>query len=310
MASEAKPIVVPDRRKWLVLIAVSIGTFMATLDSSIVNIALPQIQSAFGVQLPTVEWVVVTYLLIRGALLLPFGRLGEVVGYKRVYVTGFVIFSIASGLCGISSGIWMLVGFRALQAFGGAMLSSMGPAIVTGTFGSGERGKALGLNSVSVSIGLSVGPTLGGILTQYGSWHWIFFVNVPIGVVAIFWAMRVLTNEAGGRRQSFDLLGAFLSFCALLALLLALVQGEAWGWLSVPIVALIVLFAVLGTGFVMAELRLKVPMLDLEMFKNRVFSAGNAALLISFAGSFMPHFSSPSFWSRGRASRHCGPVSC
>ncbi|HLI52269.1 MAG TPA: MFS transporter, partial [Thermomicrobiaceae bacterium] len=181
LVETAKPVIVPGRQKWLVLIAVSIGTFMATLDGSIVNISLPKIQEAFGVNLSTIEWVVVTYLLIRGALMLPFGRLGEMIGYKRVYITGFIIFTSASALCGISQSVWMLVGFRALQAFGGAMLSAIGPAIVTYTFGSGERGKALGLNSISVSIGLSIGPTVGGILTEYGSWRWIFWVNIPVG---------------------------------------------------------------------------------------------------------------------------------
>ncbi|HEX5499153.1 MAG TPA: MFS transporter, partial [Thermomicrobiales bacterium] len=156
--------IVAGRHKWLVLSAVSLGTFMATLDGSIVNISLPTIQAAFGVDLSTVEWIVVAYLLILGTLLLPFGRLGDMVGYKLVYIGGFALFTLASALCGASQTIWMLVGFRALQAVGGAMLQAMGPAIVTRTFGSRERGKALGLNSVSVSIGLSAGPTLGGML--------------------------------------------------------------------------------------------------------------------------------------------------
>ena len=300
LVETAKPVIVPGRQKWLVLIAVSIGTFMATLDGSIVNISLPKIQEAFGVNLSTIEWVVVTYLLIRGALMLPFGRLGEMIGYKRVYITGFIIFTSASALCGISQSVWMLVGFRALQAFGGAMLSAIGPAIVTYTFGSGERGKALGLNSISVSIGLSIGPTVGGILTEYGSWRWIFWVNIPVGIIATLWAMRVLENQVRGARQSFDLLGAFLSFTALFSLLLALVQGQSWGWVTAPIIALIVLFAVLGTFFILTELHVKMPMLDLQLFKNWTFSAGNATLLISFAGSFIASFLLPFFLEQGQ----------
>lgn len=297
---EVKPVIVAGRQKWLVLIAVSIGTFMATLDGSIVNIALPTIQEDFGVHLSTIEWVVVTYLLIRGALMLPFGRLGEMIGYKRVYIGGFIVFTGASALCGISQDVWMLVGFRGLQAFGGAALAAIGPAIVTHTFGTGERGKALGLNSISVSIGLSIGPAVGGILTEYGSWRWIFWVNIPVGIVATLWAMRVLSNQIRNPHQTFDLVGAFLSFSALFALLLALVQGEAWGWVTAPIIVLIVLFAVLGTFFILTELRVRMPMLDLQLFKNRTFSAGNATLLISFAGSFIASFLLPFFLEQGQ----------
>src|SRR5581483_6158888 len=182
---------------------------------SIVNISLPTIQAAFGVDLSIVEWIVVAYLLVLGTLLLPFGRLGDMVGYKKVYIGGFALFTLASALCGASQSVWMLVGFRALQAVGGAMLQAMGPAIVTRTFGARERGTALGLNSVSVSLGLSAGPTLGGVLTQFASWRWIFYINVPIGIVAILWAWRVLERESGGVQQTFDIPGAALSFSGL-----------------------------------------------------------------------------------------------
>jgi len=298
--SDSQPDIVPGRHKWLVLSTVSVGTFMATLDASIVNISLPTIQQHFGVSLSTVEWVVVAYLLTLGTLLLPFGRLGDLVGYKRVYLSGFALFTVASGLCGASLTIWMLVGFRMLQAVGGAMLQAMGPAIVTRTFGARERGRALGLNAISVSLGLTIGPTLGGVLTEFASWRWIFYINLPVGIFAILWAWRVLKPEGSRGRQTFDIPGAALSFGALLALLLALIEGQRWGWGSAEVIGLLLTAAVLGTAFVVVELHQRQPMLDLRLFRIRSFWAGNLSLLIIFAGLFTATFLMPFFLQQGQ----------
>ncbi len=294
------PDITPGRHKWLVLSAVSLGTFMATLDGSIVNISLPKIQQAFGVNLSAVEWIVVAYLLVIGALLLPFGRLGDIVGYKWVYLSGFTLFAGASALCGSSQSVWILVGFRALQGIGAAMLQAMGPAIVTHTFGSRERGKALGLNSVSVSIGLSLGPALGGLLTEFGSWRWIFFVNVPVGVIAIFWAWRVLDNERRDVRQQFDPAGAILASGGLFSLLLGLIQGASWGWTSPAVIFLFASSVVLMSAFAWVELHSNHPMLDLRLFRIRPFTAGNTSLLIAFAGLFVATFLLPFLLERGQ----------
>jgi EmrB/QacA subfamily drug resistance transporter len=299
-ATAERPDITPGRHKWFVLSTVSVGTFMATLDGSIVNISLPKIQEAFGVNLSAIEWIVVAYLLVVGALLLPFGRLGDIIGYKRVYLVGFAIFAGASALCGSSNSVWMLVGFRSLQGIGAAMLQAMGPAIVTHTFGAKERGMALGLNSVSVSIGLSIGPALGGLLTEYGSWRAIFYVNVPVGIFAILWAWRILGSERGESRQRFDFRGAILSSGGLFALLLALIQGEDWGWSSATVLALLGMSVVLISAFVFAELRSSHPMLDLRLFKIRPFSAGNISLLIAFAGLFIATFLMPFFLEQGQ----------
>ncbi len=294
------PGITPGRHKWLVLSSVSVGTFMATLDGSIVNISLPKIQQAFGVNLSSVEWIVVAYLLVVGALLLPFGRVGDIIGYKWVYLAGFTLFAGASALCGISQSVWMLVGFRSLQGIGAAMLQAMGPAIVTRTFGSQERGKALGLNSVSVSIGLSVGPALGGVLTEFGSWRWIFFVNVPVGIFAIIWAWRVLVNERRDVSQQFDPFGAVLASAGLFTLLLGLIQGESWGWTSPIVIGLFVASVLLMSTFAWVELHSPHPMLDLRLFKIRPFSAGNVSLLIAFAGLFVATFLLPFLLERGQ----------
>jgi EmrB/QacA subfamily drug resistance transporter len=288
-----------DRRRWLVLSAVSVGTFMATLDGSIVNIALPSIGQAFGIDLATVEWVVVAYLLVVGSLLLPFGRLGEVLSFRRVYLVGFAIFTVASALCGASPGPGALIAARAVQGVGAAMIMAMGPAIIARTFGPGERGKALGLNAVSVAIGLSLGPTLGGLLTELGTWRAIFFVNVPVGIFAIAWAARVLPAEVAGRRQSFDIPGAVLAAGALFAFLLALSQAEPWGWTNPLVIGLLALSVVLGAAFVAVERRTVAPMMDLGLFGIRAFSAGLAAVIVAFAGLFTATFLLPFLLQEG-----------
>ena len=298
--SDGPPGIVPGRHKWLVLSTVSVGTFMATLDSSIVNISLPTIQQHFGVSLSTVEWVVVAYLLTLGTLLLSVGRLGDMVGYKRVYLGGFALFTLASVLCGASQSIWMLIGFRVLQAVGGTMLQAMGPAITTRTFGSQERGRALGLNAISVSLGLTIGPTLGGVLTEFASWRWIFYINLPVGIFAILWAWRVLEPEGRRARQMFDIPGAALSFGALLALLLALIEGQRWGWGSAQVIGLLLAAAVLGTAFIVVELHHRQPMLDVRLFRIRSFWAGNLSLLIVFSGLFTATFLMPFFLQQGQ----------
>jgi EmrB/QacA subfamily drug resistance transporter len=288
------------QRKWLILTTVSLGSLMATLDGSIVNIALPAIETDFRIDLTTVGWVVVAYLLVVGSLLLPFGRLGEVLSFKRVYLVGFAIFTVGSVLCGASPNELTLVGFRVLQGVGAAMIMSMGPAIVARTFPANERGRALGLNGVSVSVGLSLGPALGGILTQAATWRAIFLINVPIGILAIVWAARVLPAETPGRSQSFDVKGAVLSAVALFSLLLALSDGQNWGWTSPAVLGLLVAFAVFAGAFVMAERRAVQPMIDLALFKIRAFSAGLVSVVIAFAGLFTATFLLPFLLQQGR----------
>jgi EmrB/QacA subfamily drug resistance transporter len=287
-------------RKWLILTSVSLGSLMATLDGSIVNIALPAMQSDFGIDLTTIEWVVVAYLLVVGSLLLPFGRLGEVLTFKRVYLVGFAIFTVASMCCGASPSVAALVAFRLVQGVGAAMIMAMGPAIVARTFPASERGRALGLNGVSVSIGLSLGPALGGILTQAATWRAIFLINVPIGLFAILWAYRVLPAEAPGKGQSFDIRGAAFSGGAVLALLLALSEGQQWGWTSPAIGALIVVFVILGAAFVAVERAAIQPMIDLALFRIRPFTAGLVSVVVAFAGLFTATFLLPFLLQQGR----------
>ncbi|MFN8623352.1 MAG: MFS transporter [Chloroflexota bacterium] len=281
------------QRKWLILTTVSLGSLMATLDGSIINIALPAIQQDFGVDLTTVEWVVVAYLLVVGSLLLPMGRLGEVATFKRVYLAGFAVFTVASVLCGAAPGIAALVLFRVLQGIGAAMIMAMGPAIVARTFGPAERGRALGLNTMSVSLGLTLGPVLGGILTQAATWRAIFLINLPIGIIAIVWAARILPVEKRGGEQSFDLRGAALSGLALFCFLLALSEGDGWGWTSPLTLGLVLTAIVLAAAFVVVERRSVQPLVDLALFRIRPFAAGLASAILAFAGLFTATFLLP-----------------
>ena len=286
-------------RKWLILLAVSLGSFMSTLDGSIVNIALPAIGEDFGLDLQGAGWVVVAYLLVSGSLLLPMGRLGEVLTFKRVYLGGFALFTAASLAGGAAPNAGVLVAARIVQAIGAAGLAAMGPAIVARTFGAQERGRALGLNGVSVSLGLSLGPALGGFLTEAASWRAVFLVNLPVGVLAMLWAGRVLPETERGADPSFDLAGAALSGLTLLALLVALSQGDGWGWTAWPTVVLLISAAGLGGAFVVRERRAAQPLVELALLRIRPFSFGLASVVIAFTGMFTATFLLP--WLLERA---------
>jgi EmrB/QacA subfamily drug resistance transporter len=286
-------------RRWLILSAVSVGTFMATLDGSIVNISLPSIQAAFGIDLSVVEWVSIAYLVVVGSVLLPFGRLGEVITFRRVYLVGFAVFTLASALCAAAPGAGALIAFRIVQGVGAGMLQAMGPAIVARTFGPGERGRALGLNAISVALGLTLGPVLGGVLTELATWRAVFLVNLPVGILAIAWAARVLPDERRSTGQTFDIPGAVLSGTALLTLLLALTQGESLGWTSPVIIALLVTATVTAATFLWQERRTAQPLIDLRLFRIRAFTAGNASVVIAFAGLFTATFLLPFLLERG-----------
>ncbi len=283
------------QRKWLILSAVSLGTLMSTLDGSIVNVALPAIQQDFASDLTTIEWVVVAYLLVIGSLLLPVGRLGEVLTFRRVYLAGFAVFTAGSVLCGAAPNELALIGFRVVQAVGAAMVMAIGPAIVARTFPATERGRALGLTGVSVSVGLTLGPPLGGLLTAVATWRAIFLINLPIGIVAMLWAARVLPAEPEreGEPQTFDLRGAALAGVSFFALLLALSEGQSWGWTSPVTLGLVVLSVVIGGVFVVAERASAQPLIDLALFRIRPFAFGLASVIVAFAGLFTATFLLP-----------------
>jgi EmrB/QacA subfamily drug resistance transporter len=269
-------------RKWYVMAAVAMGVFLATIDGSIVNVALPTLINAFGTDFAVVQWVVLAYLLTVTTLMLSMGRLGDMIGKKPLYTAGFVIFTVGSVLCGLSPTIYWLIGFRVLQAVGAAMLMALGLAIVTEAFPPSERGKALGISGSMVSIGIVVGPVLGGLLIGALSWHWIFFVNLPVGIAGTWMVIRFVPafKPAGGQR--FDLAGALTLFISLMALLMGLTLGQRLGFVEPGTLALLAAWLVFLGIFIAIEWRSRHPMIDLRLFKNRLFDINLITAFITF----------------------------
>jgi len=259
-------------RKWYIMVAVAIGIFMATIDGSIVNVALPTLLEDLNTNLSIIQWVVLAYLLTLSTLLISVGRLADIKGKKRIYTSGYVIFTLGSLFCGLSTNVNWLIASRVTQATGATMIIALGIAIVTEAFPPRELGLALGVTGTMVSIGIVIGPTLGGLLLSITTWHWIFFVNLPLGVLGILLSIRFIpsTRPQGGQR--FDFLGAFAMLVSLLLFLLSLTLGQQYGFTS-PIV-LIMLFSsgLLLCAFVLIEQRSSQPMIDLRLFRNRLLS--------------------------------------
>jgi EmrB/QacA subfamily drug resistance transporter len=269
-------------RKWYVMAAVAMSTFLATIDGSIVNVALPTLVQDLDADFATVQWVVLAYLLTLATLLLSMGRLGDMVGKKPIYTAGFVVFTTGSVLCGLAPTVYWLIAFRVLQAVGAAMTLALGMAIVTEAFPPSERGRALGLNGTIVSIGIVVGPTLGGVILDSLSWNWIFYVNLPVGILGTLMSLRFVPAFKPAGRQRFDFAGAASLLASLLSLLLALTLGQHLGFTDPRVLILFGLFVAVLAAFITIERRSSQPMIDLNLFQNRLFSINLVTGLITF----------------------------
>lgn len=282
-------------QRWKTMTAVGLGTFMAALNASIVNIALPYIGSAFNASLGSTEWVIMSYLLVISSLLLTFGRLGDLYGHRPVYLAGLFLFTVGSALCALAPTILALVACRIFQGFGAGMVMALGPALLTAVFPPQERGKALGLLGTTVAAALALGPTIGGLLLHCLDWRYIFLINIPIGLLALLWSQRVLIR--GHRRQQpFDWGGAVTIFVALGTLLLALSYGQEWGWSSYPVLALLVTAGVGLAFFLWHEGRTPNPMVPLALFQNRIFNAANVSQLLNFIVQYTVVFLLPFYF--------------
>jgi EmrB/QacA subfamily drug resistance transporter len=271
--------------KWMVLLVTTIGSFMAPFDGSIVIIAIPAIASSMMIGLETVVWISIAYLLVLTVLLINAGRLADLRGRKRTYILGFIIFTAGSILSGVSATGSQLVIFRALQGIGAAFVAANSPAIVTESFESWERGKALGINAMAVYVGLTSGPVIGGLLVQSFGWRSIFYVNVPIGILVVtLAAMKLKERKASSSGERFDFPGAVTLSIALASLLAALTLGGSFGWYSSATLALLILTVSAFLLFIYAESRLtRYPIFDLSLFtKNRLFAAANIAALLNY----------------------------
>jgi len=256
-------------RKWFVMSAVAMGIFLGTIDGSIVNVALPTLVSELQTNFAIVQWVVLAYLLTLGTLLLGVGRLADIYGKKPIYVSGFLVFTMGSVLCGLAPTVYWLVGLRVIQAVGAAMIFVLGAAIVTEAFPDNERGKALGITGSIVSLGIISGPVFGGVLIGLFSWHWIFFVNLPIGLLGTWIAWCNVPDTRPSGQQRFDYGGAIMLFIGLLALLLALTLGQEQGFLTTATLGLLLLSLLALIVFLVIEARSAQPMVDLKLFRNR-----------------------------------------
>jgi EmrB/QacA subfamily drug resistance transporter len=269
------------------IFSISLALFMAGLDGTIVNIALPTISEAFSVSTSSVSWVATAYLLVMAGCVLIFGKISDMIGFKKVFLAGFAIFTLGSLACGILPELFgslnWLVGSRIFQAIGGAMMSAIAPAMITAYIPLEQRGRALGIVMTLAALGTAIGPTIGGYLTQYFSWHAIFFINVPVGIGAVLLGARVIPRDNRPTALvGFDASGSALVFVGLASLLFVVSEGESLGWVS-PAILLPALVAVVAlAGFCIHELRRDDPLLDLRLFRQRSFSIPVLLLCLVF----------------------------
>ncbi len=287
--------------KWVVLVLSGTATFMTTLDASIVNIGLPSIGRAFGVPLGgAVEWVIICYLVVTAAVLLTFGRLADMIGRKPLFLAGLAVFTLGSAICGAAPSLGVLIAARGFQGIGGALIFAVNVAMITNAFPAAQRGRALGLNAVLVALGISAGPTIGGIITQQLTWRWIFYVNVPIGIVAFLSASMILTERPQRNRAQFDPVGAVLLAVGLAALTLGLSFGQEWGWTSWRLFVALVLGLAALVAVVPVERHVNAPILDLHLLRSRVFASANASFVLAMLALFAVGFLLPFYFEQLR----------
>lgn len=276
----------PYALKWWIMLSVAMGVFLSTIDSSIVQVALPTLEEELHTSFATVQWVIISYLLVLSSMMLGVARLADMIGKKRIYLAGMAVFTAGSVLCGLAPSVGLLIVFRVLQGVGAVMIQALGTAIITEAFPASERGRALGINGTVVSMGIILGPTLGGLLIGAVGWRAIFLVNLPVGIIGLALVRRFVPDRRPPGGQRFDATGAALMALTLITLSLALTFGPTTGWDSLTILAL---FAGAAAGlviFVAVQARLAQPMMDLTLFRDPLFSAGLITGLIVFiAGS-------------------------
>jgi EmrB/QacA subfamily drug resistance transporter len=300
MTSESAQIVSNSTRNRLVVTAVGVGSLLGSIDGSIVNIALPTVWREFRTDVATAEWVIAIYLLMVCGFLLTFGRIGDMWGQKPVFVWGIATFVASSALCGLAPNVAMLIIFRAVQGLGASMLISNGPGILTTTFPPSQRGKVLGLQVLMIYVGGTIGPTLGGWLTDTFTWRAIFYVNVPIGLAALVLSAKYIPRAVpANKSEPFDLPGAVLFLATFSVLLIALNQGHTYGWTSPHIVRMFAAAVLLLAIFLLIESRTKSPLLDLSLFRVPTFSLSSTSAVCNYYGMFASLFLMPFYLIQG-----------
>ncbi len=283
------------KESWLALIPVSMGLFMVLLDASVLRVALPKISQDFHATMSDVQWISNAYTLTMVALLVLFGRIGDMVRRDRYFIAAMGIFTFSSFLCAQAWNVPSLIVFRALQAVGGAMLSSNVLAIITELFPPGKRGAAMGINSIMTASSFTFGPIIGGWLTTNMSWHWVFYLNVPVGVASIFLALTYLPPLEPKEKLPIDFQGAVLLGIGLSLLTLGITNGQDWGWWSRKTLICFIVSIPYLIAFIERELSCDYPILDLSLFKVRNFSVSVVAISILFFGLSASLFVLPFF---------------
>jgi EmrB/QacA subfamily drug resistance transporter len=275
-----KRFVTEENKKWWTLAAVSVGLFMIMLDNTVVNVALPSMRESLHMTLSELEWVVAGYALTFAAFMLTGGKLADYVGRRLVFMVGLGVFTAASLACGLAPNGGFLIGARVVQGLGGALMNPATLSIITATFPPRERGKAIGIWAGVSAMALAIGPLVGGLLTEHVNWNWIFFINVPVGILGLF-AIPIFIDETKdmSHEQRLDLPGLATSGAGLFALTYAFIEANAYGWESARIVGAFAVAAAMLVAFVLLERHQRVPMLDLSLFRNRTFGGANGAML-------------------------------
>jgi EmrB/QacA subfamily drug resistance transporter len=290
-------------KKWHILIALALGTIMVPINTSIVNVALPFISTGFNTNLMGLDWVITSYLITLIGLVLFFGRLGDMYGHEKVYLSGLIFFIFTSILCSFSPSITSLIISRALQGIGAAMMISVSLGMVKKAFPSYELGKALGIYAVAIAAGLAIGPAIGGILIGFFGWRSIFLPNVPIGILSFIICMFVLERGIG-EKVKWDIAGTLLQFTTLFLTILFLNRLEARSF-DILEIFLILLIIISFSLFIWRELKAENPMIDLSLFKNYTFSAFSLALFFNYIGIYMVIFGLPFYLQKVM---HYGPA--
>ncbi len=307
----------PSVNKWLVMLVVGVGGFMAALNSASLIIILPTLQHDLNTDLINILWVLLSYTLASAVLLLSIGRLADLIGNKRIYLLGYLVFGLGSLLCALATNVWVLIAARFVQGIGGALLISNTSAIITHTFPKRELGRALGVSSLAFSVGTTLGPIVGGILTDAINWHWAFWFNVPIAAIGLFLAARYLHNEVGARKpapagetpalqaptlagtvagaagERFDWIGAIMLAVSLSALLYFVSLGPLYGWGSARMLGALALTIVAAILFIIRQLMTPQPLLQLRLFKNRLFTMANLSASLASMGMIAVLFLMP-----------------
>jgi EmrB/QacA subfamily drug resistance transporter len=277
---------------WVVLVLICFAQFMVILDATIVNVALPSIQSDLHLSEGNLQWIVNAYTLVFGGFLLLGGRAGDLLGRKRLFLIGLVIFTGASLFDGLAGSEGTLIGARALQGLGAALISPAALSIIATTFKEGaERAKALAVWAAIAIGGSAVGLVLGGVLTQYFSWPWIFFVNVPVGIVTFVLSFRLIPESRDEQvERNYDIAGAVTVTGGLMALVYAIVDAQSAGWGSFKTLGFFALAAAMLVAFVLIELRTKAPLVRLSIFRIRSLLTANIAMFLAMSGMFAMFF--------------------